>query len=75
MTVPPPYTPLPLLAGIKELTDHFLEAGYNTSRRKPLILLLWLPELALSWRKVMLPLTDKLYTVAYDQRGYGRTTG
>src|SRR5262249_45662582 len=34
------------------------------------------PELAYSWRKVMLPLAAAGYhVVAPDQRGYGRTTG
>ena len=36
----------------------------------------WLPELAYSWRKVMLPMAAAGYhVVAPDQRGYGRTTG
>src|SRR3979490_2582095 len=35
-----------------------------------------LPELAYSWRKVMLPLASAGYhVIAPDQRGYGRTTG
>src|SRR5258707_857399 len=35
-----------------------------------------LPELAYSWRKVMLPLAAAGYhVIAPDQRGYGRTTG
>jgi pimeloyl-ACP methyl ester carboxylesterase len=34
------------------------------------------PELAFSWRKVMPALADAgYYVVAFDQRGYGRTTG
>ncbi len=79
-----PYPPLPLPEGITEnyvgtddLTYHVLEAGYDASRTKPLILLLHgFPELAFSWRKVMLPIAvDKYHVVAYDQRGYGRTTG
>src|SRR4029077_19696049 len=33
------------------------------------------PELAYSWRKIMLPLADAgFHVVAPDQRGYGRTT-
>jgi pimeloyl-ACP methyl ester carboxylesterase len=74
---------MPLPTGIAEqyietddLTYHVLEAGYDASRKKPLILLLHgFPELAFSWRKVMLPLSDNFHLVAYDQRGYGRTTG
>ena len=41
-----------------------------------LLLLHGFPELAYSWRKVMLPLAAAGYhVVAPDQRGYGRTTG
>lgn len=45
--------------------------------KKPLILLLHgFPELAYSWRKIMPSLgEDGYHVVAYDQRGYGRTTG
>lgn len=78
--------PLPLPSGITsriipntaaDLDLHILEAGYDPSRTKPLILLLHgFPELAYSWRKVMLPLSSAgYYVVAPDQRGYGRTTG
>ena len=49
------------------------------SRRagRPCVLLLHgFPELAYSWRKVMLPLAAAGYhVIAPDQRGYGRTTG
>jgi pimeloyl-ACP methyl ester carboxylesterase len=74
--------PLPLPAGIRSrmapgingLDMHFFEAGEDG---KPLLLLLHgFPELAYSWRKVMLPLAEAGYrVVAPDQRGYGRTTG
>ena len=41
-----------------------------------MLLLHGFPELAYSWRKVMLPLAAAGYhVVAPDQRGYGRTTG
>ena len=34
------------------------------------------PELAFSWRKLLLPLAEAgFHAVAPDQRGYGRTTG
>lgn len=81
---PSPLPPLPLPAGITSsyvstpsLTYHILEAGFSPSPRKPLLLLLHgFPELAYSWRKTMLPLAAAgYYVVAYDQRGYGRTTG
>jgi pimeloyl-ACP methyl ester carboxylesterase len=57
------------------LNMHILEAGEAVGR--PMILLLHgFPELAYSWRKIMLPLADAgFYVVAPDQRGYGRTTG
>jgi len=59
------------------LTFHVLETGYTPNRDKPLIILCHgFPELAFSWRKVMLPLAEAgYYVVAFDQRGYGRTTG
>ena len=60
--------------GINGLTMHILEAGQPGN---PCVLLLHgFPELAYSWRKVMLPLAQAGYhVVAPDQRGYGRTTG
>ncbi|WP_043363922.1 alpha/beta hydrolase [Belnapia sp. F-4-1] len=62
------------LDGINGLRMHLLEAG---DPRAPCLLLLHgFPELAFSWRKVMLPLAEGGYhVVAPDQRGYGRTTG
>jgi pimeloyl-ACP methyl ester carboxylesterase len=53
---------------------HYLEAG---DPKAPLILLLHgFPELAYSWRKIMLALADAGYhVIAPDQRGYGRTLG
>lgn len=73
--------PLPLPATIKEsyipshdLKYHVLSAG---NPKHPLILCLHgFPELAFSWRKIMPAIADQGYhVVAYDQRGYGRTTG
>lgn len=57
-----------------DLTYHILSAG-NPSN--PLILCLHgFPELAYSYRKVLGPIAAAgYYVVAYDQRGYGRTTG
>ena len=53
-----------------------LEAGYETPGRPAVLLLHGFPELAYSWRKVMVPLAAAGYhVIAPDQRGYGRTTG
>ena len=77
-------TALPLPAGIRSrrieningLAMHVLEAGYEDTGRPCLLLLHGFPELAYSWRKVMLPLAAAgFHVVAPDQRGYGRTTG
>src|SRR6185503_1613660 len=79
-----PLNPLPLPAGIRSrqvagvngLDMHVLEAGSDSPDRPALLLLHGFPELAWSWRKVMLPLAEAGYRViAPDQRGYGRTTG
>ena len=64
------------VAGINGLTMHILEAGFETKGRPCLLLLHGFPELAYSWRKVMVPLAAAGYhVVAPDLRGYGRTTG
>ena len=76
--------PLPLPAGIRSrfvdgingLRMHVLEAGYEPRGRSCLLLLHGFPELAYSWRKVMVPLAEAGYhVVAPDQRGYGLTIG
>jgi pimeloyl-ACP methyl ester carboxylesterase len=55
---------------------HILEAGFESENRPCVLLLHGFPELAYSWRKVMLPLAAAgFHVVAPDQRGYGRTTG
>ena len=55
---------------------HILEAGFEAAGRPCLLLLHGFPELAYSWRKVIVPLAALGYhVVAPDQRGYGRTTG
>jgi pimeloyl-ACP methyl ester carboxylesterase len=65
-----------LIAGVNGLTVHILEAGHETAGRPAVLLLHGFPELAYSWRKVMLPLAAAGYhVIAPDQRGYGRTTG
>lgn len=86
MTNPQDFPPLPLPPDISEnyvhctsngLTFHILEAGYTPQLDRPLVLLVHgFPETAFSWRKIMPALADAgYYVVAYDQRGYGRTTG
>jgi pimeloyl-ACP methyl ester carboxylesterase len=76
--------PLPLPDGIRSrfvdnyhgLRVHVLEAGFEVGDRPVLLLLHGFPELAWSWRKVMLPLARAgFHVIAPDQRGYGRTTG
>ena len=80
----PPYGNSTIPAGIRSrtvanvngLTVHMLEAGYETAGRPAMLLLHGFPELAYSWRKVMLPLASAGYhVIAPDMRGYGRTTG
>lgn len=74
---------IPLPPGIRPrfvesngLTMHVLEAGFEGRDRPCILLLHGFPELAFSWRKVMLPLAaEGFHVVAPDQRGYGRTTG
>jgi pimeloyl-ACP methyl ester carboxylesterase len=84
MTRPEPLRtpPLPrgirgrLVEGINSLTVHVLEAGWEGRDRPSLLLLHGFPELAYSWRKVMLPLAEAgFHVIAPDQRGYGRTIG
>ena len=79
-----PADQLPLPPGIRsrivedvnDLDIHVLEAGFDAPSRPLLLLLHGFPELAFSWRKVMLPLAEAGYhVVAPDQRGYGLTTG
>jgi pimeloyl-ACP methyl ester carboxylesterase len=64
------------IEGVNGLTMHVLEAGFSQPGWPLLLLLHGFPELAYSWRSVMLPLAAAGYhVVAPDQRGYGRTTG
>ena len=61
---------------INGLTVHVLEAGFEVEDRPCVLLLHGFPELAYSWRKVMLPIAaEGFHVVAPDQRGYGQTTG
>ena len=75
----PPGIRTRMVPGINGLTMHVLEAGHERApgdAARPCVLLLHgFPELAYSWRKVMLPLAGAGYhVIAPDQRGYGRTT-
>jgi pimeloyl-ACP methyl ester carboxylesterase len=64
------------VGNINGLTVHVLESGYETPGRPAVLLLHGFPELAYSWRKVMLPLAAAGYhVIAPDRRGFGRTTG
>ena len=65
-----------LIAGINGITMHALEAGYDTPNRPAVLLVHGFPELAYSWRHVMLPLAKAGYhVIAPDLRGYGRSGG
>jgi pimeloyl-ACP methyl ester carboxylesterase len=57
-----------------DLTYHVLSAG---NPKDPLIVCLHgFPEVAYSYRKILVPISEAGYhVVAYDQRGYGQTTG
>jgi pimeloyl-ACP methyl ester carboxylesterase len=79
-----PYSPDVLPPGIRSrfadningLRMHVLEAGFEPGGRRAVLLLHGFPELAYSWRKVMLPLAAAGYhVIAPDVRGYGRTSG
>ena len=55
---------------------HVLEAGFEVKGWPGVVLLHGFPELAYSWRKVMLPLAGAgFHVIAPDRRGYGRTSG
>ena len=56
------------------VTLHVLEAG--VAEAPAVVLLHGFPELAFSWRKLMLPLAEAgFHVLAPDQRGYGRSGG
>jgi pimeloyl-ACP methyl ester carboxylesterase len=72
---PMAFETIPLLAGIRArfvpngngLTMHLLEAGFEGQDRPCVLLLHGFPELAYSWRKVMLPLAAAgLHVIAPD---------
>lgn len=62
--------------GVNGLRMHILEAGFESPGRPCVLLLHGFPEIAYSWRKIMLPIACAGYhVVAPDQRGYGWTEG
>jgi pimeloyl-ACP methyl ester carboxylesterase len=64
------------LSDINGLSIRILEAGYETPGRPAVLLLHGFPEIAYSWRKVMVPLADGGYhVIAPDLRGFGYTSG
>lgn len=64
------------IADVNGLEMFVLEAGNRDAPRGLLLLLHGFPELAYSWRKVILPLANTgFHVVAPDHRGYGRTAG
>ena len=64
------------IEGVNGLDMHVFEAGHEGGARQLVLLLHGFPELAYSWRKLMLPLANAgFHVVAPDQRGYGRTVG
>jgi pimeloyl-ACP methyl ester carboxylesterase len=81
---PQPYDPAVLPRGIRSrfvnnvngIRMHVLEAGFEADRRPLVLMLHGFPELAYSWRKVMMPIANAGYhVIAPDVRGYGRTSG
>jgi pimeloyl-ACP methyl ester carboxylesterase len=72
----PPGVRSRFVRGINGLDVHVLDAGFAAEDRPLILLLHGFPELAYSWRKIMLPLAAAgFHVVAPDLRGYGRTTG
>ncbi|HKB13740.1 MAG TPA: alpha/beta hydrolase [Vicinamibacterales bacterium] len=65
-----------LVNNVNGIRMHVLEAGYDGARRPAVLLVHGFPELAYSWRKVMLPIAGAGYhVIAPDLRGYGRSGG
>jgi len=62
--------------GVNGIRMHVLEAGFDGDRRPGVLMVHGFPELAYSWRKVMLPVAAAGYhVIAPDLRGYGRSGG
>jgi len=61
---------------INGIRVHVLEAGFEVPNRPLVLLVHGYPELAYSWRKVMVPIASAGYhVIAPDVRGYGRSGG
>jgi pimeloyl-ACP methyl ester carboxylesterase len=75
-SVLPPGVRSRFVDNINGLRMHVLEAGFEVRNRPGVVLLHGFPELAYSWRKVMLPIAAAgFHVIAPDVRGYGRTGG
>ncbi len=75
-SVLPPGVRARFVNNVNGIRMHVLEAGFETSNRPAVLLVHGYPELAYSWRKVMLPLASAGYhVIAPDLRGYGRSGG
>ena len=65
-----------LVNGVNGISMHVLEAGFEGGNRPAVLLIHGFPELAYSWRHVMVPLAGAgFHVIAPDQRGYGRSGG
>src|SRR5947207_10734933 len=65
-----------LINNVNGITYHVLEAGFEGPARPCVLLIHGFPELAYSWRKVILPLARAgFHVIAPDLRGYGRSGG
>jgi pimeloyl-ACP methyl ester carboxylesterase len=65
-----------IVNNVNGIRMHVLEAGFEGARRPAILLIHGFPELAYSWRKVILPLAAAGYhVIAPDLRGYGRSGG
>jgi len=65
-----------LINNVNGITYHVLEAGFEGPARPCVLLIHGFPELAYSWRRVILPLARAgFHVIAPDLRGYGRSGG
>ena len=65
-----------VIQNVNGIPMHVLEAGYQDAKRPAVLLVHGFPELAYSWRHVMVPIASAGYhVIAPDLRGYGRSGG